>query len=186
MLRDNLVELIEPMLNSAGADPLALYIHTRTPASDDRLPCLKNPRPEGAESSLTESASSPFQAEPAHRLAGHRHTFCSFRDQPCFQEDGLQSLRVGVVITDDQDSSLSDTRFGLANCFQSLCYRTHPNTPVIGFFRSRKNRPLQHFSRTQVLPFARFLPRFTPPIGPDSLFLGSPAEFRIPLASAWS
>src|SRR3989442_194141 len=66
MLRDTLVELIEPMLNSAGADPLALYIHTRTPASDDRLPCLKNPRPEGAESSLTESASSPFQAEPAH------------------------------------------------------------------------------------------------------------------------
>src|SRR5437870_10171473 len=68
MLRDNLVELIEPMLNSAGADPLALYIHTRTPASDDRLPCLKNPRPEGAESSLTESASSPFQAEPAHKM----------------------------------------------------------------------------------------------------------------------
>src|SRR5438128_9198736 len=66
MLRDNLVELIEPMLNSAGADPLALYIHTRTPATDDRLPCHKNPRPEGAESSLTESASSPFQAEPAH------------------------------------------------------------------------------------------------------------------------
>src|SRR2546425_11127120 len=68
MLRDNLVELIEPMLNSAGADPLALYIHTRTPASDDRLQCLKNPRPEGAESSLTESASSPFQAEPAQEL----------------------------------------------------------------------------------------------------------------------
>src|SRR3989442_8086570 len=66
MLRDNRGELSEPMLNSAGADPLALYIHTRTPASDDRLPCLKNPRPEGAESSLTESASSPFQAEPAH------------------------------------------------------------------------------------------------------------------------
>src|SRR5712671_1675436 len=66
MLRDNLVELIEPMLNSAGADPLALYIHTRTPAADDRLPCLKNPRPEGAESSLTENAFSPFQAEPAH------------------------------------------------------------------------------------------------------------------------
>src|SRR5712691_10372806 len=70
MLRDNLVELIEPMLNSAGADPLALYIHTRTRASDDRLPCLKNPRREGAESSLTESASSPFQAEPAHSVRG--------------------------------------------------------------------------------------------------------------------
>src|SRR5258708_35155610 len=53
------------MLNSAGAAPLALNIHNRTQASDDRLPCLKNPRPEGAESSLTESASSPFQAEPA-------------------------------------------------------------------------------------------------------------------------
>ncbi len=65
MLRDNLVELIEPMLNSAGADPLALYIHNPTQASDDRLPCLKNPRPEGVEPSLTESSSSPFQAEPA-------------------------------------------------------------------------------------------------------------------------
>jgi hypothetical protein len=68
MLRDNLVELIEPMLNSARADPLALYIHNRTPASDDRLPCLKNPRPEGAESSLTENVTSPFQAEPAQRV----------------------------------------------------------------------------------------------------------------------
>jgi hypothetical protein len=74
MLRDNLVELIEPMLNSAGADPLALYIHNRTQASDDRLPCLKNPRPEGAEPSLTESASSPFQAEPAQFLYSHLST----------------------------------------------------------------------------------------------------------------
>src|SRR5258707_3112365 len=65
MLRDSLVELIEPMLNSAGTDPLALFIHNRTHASDDRLPCLKNPRPEGAESSLTENVTSPFQAEPA-------------------------------------------------------------------------------------------------------------------------
>src|SRR3989442_15834490 len=73
MLRNTLVELIEPMLNSAGADRLALYIHTRTPAWDDRLPCLKNPRPEGAESSLTERASSPFQAEPAQ--SEHRATF---------------------------------------------------------------------------------------------------------------
>ena len=66
MLRDNLVELIEPMRRSAGTDPLALCNHNRSKASDDRLPCLENPRPEGAESSLTESASSPFQAEPAH------------------------------------------------------------------------------------------------------------------------
>ena len=64
MLRDNLVELIEPMLNSAGADPLALRIHNLANASDDRLPCLENPRPEGAEPSLTENAASPVQAEP--------------------------------------------------------------------------------------------------------------------------
>jgi hypothetical protein len=64
MLRDNLVGLIEPMLISAGADPLALSIQKR--ASDDRPSCLENPRPQGAESSLTENVTSPFQAEPAH------------------------------------------------------------------------------------------------------------------------
>src|SRR5712692_11650521 len=97
MLRDNLVELIEPMLNSAGADPLALYIHTRTPASDDRLPCLKNPRPEGAESSLTESASSPFQAEPAHpcaRGAGTCGTVVTRGSpEPLSTRAGVHSLR---------------------------------------------------------------------------------------------
>src|SRR2546425_12843554 len=75
MRGDTLGELSEPMLNSAGADPLALYIHPRTPASDDSLPCLKNPRPEGAESSLTESASSPFQAEPAQFQVGNHQMF---------------------------------------------------------------------------------------------------------------
>ena len=70
MLRDNLVELIEPMLHGAG--PLALSIHNRPQASDDRFPCLENPRPKGAESSLTENVTSPFQAEPAqlHHLDG--------------------------------------------------------------------------------------------------------------------
>ena len=62
MLRDNLVGLIEPMRISAGVDPLALSIQTQ--ASDDRSSCLENPRPEGAESSLTENVTSPFQAEP--------------------------------------------------------------------------------------------------------------------------
>jgi hypothetical protein len=62
MLRDNLVGLIAPMRNSAGVDPLALGIQKQ--ASDDRPPCLENPRPEGAESSLTENVTSPFQAEP--------------------------------------------------------------------------------------------------------------------------
>src|SRR5258706_11221714 len=78
MLRDALGELIEPMLNSAGTDPLALFIHNRTHASDDRLPCLKNPRPEGAESSLTENVTSPFQAEPAQLQQPRRTVFCSF------------------------------------------------------------------------------------------------------------
>ena len=52
MLRDNLVGLIEPM-------------RIQKKASDDRSSCLENPRPAGAESSLTENATSPFQAEPA-------------------------------------------------------------------------------------------------------------------------
>jgi hypothetical protein len=80
MLRDNLVELIEPRLNNAGADPLALCNHKVTIASEDRLPCLKNPRPEGAESSLTENAFSPFQAEPAH-FNGFLHGLKSYGDQ---------------------------------------------------------------------------------------------------------
>ncbi len=67
MLRDNLVGLIEPMLSSAGANPLALCTE-RKRSSDDRPPCLENSRPEGAESTLTENAPSPFHAEPKHSL----------------------------------------------------------------------------------------------------------------------
>ncbi len=65
MLRDNLVGLIEPILSSAGAYPLALCTALRK-SSDDRPPCLENPRPEGAESTLTENVASPFHAEPRH------------------------------------------------------------------------------------------------------------------------
>ena len=70
MLRDNLVGLIEPMLSSAGANPLALCTARKKP-SDDRPPCLENPRPEGAESTLTENAPSPFHAEPRHDCPEH-------------------------------------------------------------------------------------------------------------------
>jgi hypothetical protein len=63
MLRDNLVGLIEPMRSRAGANPLALCI-AKNKSSDDRPPCLENPRPEGAESTLTENVASPFHAEP--------------------------------------------------------------------------------------------------------------------------
>ncbi len=66
MLRDNLVGLIEPMLSSAGANPLALCTARKKP-SDDRPSCLENPRPEGAESTLTENAASPFHAEPRQK-----------------------------------------------------------------------------------------------------------------------
>jgi len=61
MLRDNPVGLIEPMLSSAGADPLALCTARKKP-SDDRPRCLENP-PEGAESTLPENVASPFHAE---------------------------------------------------------------------------------------------------------------------------
>ena len=71
MLRDNLVGLIEPMLSSAGAYPLALCTAWK-PSSDDRPPCLENPRPAGAESTLTENAASPFHAEPKQFLRRRR------------------------------------------------------------------------------------------------------------------
>jgi len=79
MLRDNLVGLIEPIRISAGSDPLALIIQKQ--ASDDKSLCLENPRPERAESSLTENLTSPFQAEPAHNryqvysLEGSRRSY---------------------------------------------------------------------------------------------------------------
>ena len=63
MLRDTLVGLIELMLSSAGAYPLELRTEPKQ-SSDNRPPCLENPRPEGAESTLTENAASPFHAEP--------------------------------------------------------------------------------------------------------------------------
>jgi len=63
MLRDSLFGLIEPMFSSAVTYPLALSTEWKR-SSDDRPPCLENPRPEGAESTLTENALSPFHAEP--------------------------------------------------------------------------------------------------------------------------
>src|SRR5438105_5685902 len=68
MLRDNLVGLIEPMPTAREnhGSSLALSIHKHQQASDDRSSCLKNPRPAGAESSLTERTTPPFQTEPRH------------------------------------------------------------------------------------------------------------------------
>ena len=50
------------MIGSAGKNLLALLLHHRI----ERPPCLENPRPAGAESTLTENVTSPFQAEPTH------------------------------------------------------------------------------------------------------------------------
>ena len=92
MLRDNLVGLIEPMRIGAGADPLALSIQKQ--ASDDRPSCLENPRPDGAESSLTENVTSPFQAEPAHECGGKlTHLAVSF------WKVLFRSRRAGVAVT---------------------------------------------------------------------------------------
>jgi hypothetical protein len=48
-----------------GSSPFALYPKTHRIG---RPSCLENPRPEGAEYSLTESAPSPFHAEPEQFL----------------------------------------------------------------------------------------------------------------------
>ena len=53
------------MSSGAGGSPLALQDKGKK-SSDDRPSCLENPRPAGAESTLTENVASPFQAEPAH------------------------------------------------------------------------------------------------------------------------
>ena len=52
------------MFSSAGANVLALHTDNHKKPSDDRPRCLENPRPAGAESTLTENVASPFHAEP--------------------------------------------------------------------------------------------------------------------------
>ena len=65
MLRDNPEGSSSRWLSSAGGPSPALHVDGRK-SSDDRPSCLENPRPAGAESTLTENASSPFHAEPRH------------------------------------------------------------------------------------------------------------------------
>ena len=52
--------------------PLALHTDNQKESSDDRPLCLENPRPAGADSTLTENAASPLQAEPAQILTTYR------------------------------------------------------------------------------------------------------------------
>src|SRR6202051_1966589 len=65
MPRDNPEGSSSRWLSSAGGPSPALHVDGRK-SSDDKPSCLENPRPAGAESTLTESASSPFHAEPSH------------------------------------------------------------------------------------------------------------------------
>jgi hypothetical protein len=71
MLRDNPEGSSSRWLSSAGGPSPALHVDGRK-SSDDRPSCLENPRPAGAESTLTENASSPFHAEPRHVPSGIR------------------------------------------------------------------------------------------------------------------
>ena len=65
MLRDTLVELIEPMLASAGAHPFRARCHPSGTEYRTIDPvCLENPRPDRGGTYTTENAPSPFHAEP--------------------------------------------------------------------------------------------------------------------------
>jgi hypothetical protein len=57
--------LIKPMFSSAGSYPLALCTYTDKRHRTIDADALEIPRPERAESTRTEKAASPFQAEPA-------------------------------------------------------------------------------------------------------------------------
>ena len=79
MLRDNLVGLIEPILSKRGSlSSRACAPPTRNSHRTIDPLCLENPRPEGAESTLTENVASPFHAEPRQVLPrkarGEEHT----------------------------------------------------------------------------------------------------------------
>jgi hypothetical protein len=67
-----MLRLIEPMLS--GAEGL-LSRCTLTGGSHRTIDplCLENPRPAGAEPTLTENVASPFQAEPRHLLNPNRY-----------------------------------------------------------------------------------------------------------------
>ena len=57
---------------------LALHTDDQKESSDDRPACLENPRPAGAESTLTENVASPFQAEPRHICPPEQMTHRNF------------------------------------------------------------------------------------------------------------
>src|SRR5271157_4401607 len=79
------------MLCGAGGPSPALHVNGRK-SSDDRPSCLENPRPAGAESTLTENVASPFQAEPRHEDGRVACPHTSITEQPV--REALRSLVV--------------------------------------------------------------------------------------------
>ena len=67
-------------------------------SSDDRPPCLENPRPAGAESTLTENVASPFHAEPGQLV-------------------GTTTAAQNVTVTNTSDARLSIGRVQVTGDF---------------------------------------------------------------------
>jgi len=66
-------------------------------SSDDRPLCLENPRPAGADSTLTENVASPFEAEPPHFPA--QKDSCPLSRTPRFSPSLYQRAWVGGAVT---------------------------------------------------------------------------------------
>src|ERR1700734_744997 len=92
MLRDNLAGLIEPMLSSARAYPLALCTD-RNESSDDRpQDALKIPARQGGIYTLAENVASPFHAEPPH-VDGRAHSIGTISTQAQSADERSASVR---------------------------------------------------------------------------------------------
>jgi hypothetical protein len=73
--------------------------------------CLANPRPEGAESTLTENAASPFSAEPRHHRVDRRAPYRKDVDSeraPASEVDGVIERHLSAVA--DSGSSVWDSQ----------------------------------------------------------------------------
>src|SRR5260370_21926488 len=100
MLRDNLVGLIVPMQSC------------RTQVLGDEFSCLENPRPVGAESSLTGRCSSPFQTEPRHWAIDRVHSTAQFKVKHMMISNVLGEFTsiTGVLERNENDITKSKIR----------------------------------------------------------------------------
>jgi hypothetical protein len=144
------------MFSSAGAYRLALCTYTDKKSSDDRPRCLENPRPEGAESTLTENAASPFSAEPAQlRLNVSEHVAPrdsrDFRD--CSQSHASAFVNYPGFVHARLLYLLWIPISGLVMCSICLCSLTLPNGKVRRLMSVSLLLAASQFSRpAQVMP----------------------------------